>query len=213
MSKKKTHAFALSRRWRAVLTGLCLLGAVLLIGLDRGVLAGRWSRRGGVDRQASGRDSARYHAKTFTVVRVVDGDTLDIDAPDGGASTTGIRLLGIDAPETRGEDGSPAFFASEASACAQQLVDGASVTVYLDDGGDSRGKYGRLLAYLEMSDERFLNEVLLSEGCVYADLRFPHSYYQRYRQLEASARALGKGLWARVEREQWPGWRRRMQGD
>jgi micrococcal nuclease len=147
------------------------------------------------------------------VIRVIDGDTLDIDAPDGDAPATRIRLLGIDAPETQEAGGSPAFFASEALAHAQRMAEKVSVTVYLDEDGPSRGKYGRLLAYIEMPDGRFLNEVLVSEGCVYADLRFRHSYYQKYRQLESSARALGKGLWSTVSREQWPAWRQRMLGD
>ncbi|MHC4519983.1 MAG: thermonuclease family protein [Planctomycetota bacterium] len=189
------------------------MGTALLIGLDRGALTGRWTGGIGANQHVSGRDSARYHGKTFTVARIIDGDTLDIDAPDGDAPTTRIRLLGIDAPEARDSDGSPAYFASEAAAHARQLVDGANVTVYLDEGGDTRGKYGRLLAYLEMSDGRFLNEVLLSEGYVYADLRFRHGYYQRYRQLESSARSLRKGLWNTVSQEQWPAWRQRMEGD
>ena len=199
----------MSRRWRAILIGACLVGMGLLIGLDRGVLAGRGTGR--VER-TRGQDTVRYHGKTFTVVRVVDGDTLDIDVADGDAPTTRVRLLGIDAPETRSAEGTPAFFATEATARARTLVEGAEVTVYLNEGGDSRGKYGRLLAYLEMSDGRFVNEVLLSEGYVYADLRFRHGYYQRYQQLESGARALSKGLWSEVSPEQWPAWRQRMKG-
>lgn len=189
------------------------MGTALLISVDRGVLRARRAGPGATNPQTAGRDSARYHGKTFSVVRVVDGDTLDIDAPDGDAPATRIRLLGIDAPETRDNDGSPAYFASEATTYARRLVDGATVTVYLNEGGDSRGKYGRLLAYVEMADRRFLNEVLLSEGYVYADLRFRHGYYQRYRQLESSARALRKGLWNAVSQEQWPAWRQRMEAD
>jgi endonuclease YncB( thermonuclease family) len=189
------------------------MGSALLIALDRGVLASRARGPAAGGRQTARRDSARYHGKTFTVVHIVDGDTLDIDVADAGEATTRIRLLGIDAPETRGNEGAPAFFASEATAFVRTLVGGADVTVYLNEWGDSRGRYGRLLAYIEMSDGRFLNEVLISEGYVYADLRFRHSTYQRYRQLESSARALGKGLWAEVSREQWPAWRQRMRGN
>jgi len=87
------------------------------------------------------------------------------------------------------------------------------VTVYLDDRSASRDRYGRLLAYIELADGSFLNEDLLLEGYAYADLRFRHSYYQKYQQLEASARALRTGLWADVKAGQLPPWLQRMRPD
>ena len=59
-----------------------------------------------------------------------------------------------------------------------------------------------------MPNGQSLNELLLAEGYAYADLRFPHSYYYRYKQLEASARVLKKGLWASVTNKRLPSWRR-----
>jgi len=47
---------------------------------------------------------------------------------------------------------------------------------------------------------------LLIEGFAYADLRFRHSFYNKYPQLEASARRDTKGLWEKVTREQLPKW-------
>jgi endonuclease YncB( thermonuclease family) len=51
-----------------------------------------------------------------------------------------------------------------------------------------------------------LNEVLLTEGFAYADLRFRHSYYNKFKQLEAAARSREKGLWEAVTHEQLPEW-------
>jgi endonuclease YncB( thermonuclease family) len=51
-----------------------------------------------------------------------------------------------------------------------------------------------------------LNEVLLADGFAYADVRFRHSLYNRYKQLESAARGQKKGLWAKVRREQLPEW-------
>jgi micrococcal nuclease len=145
-------------------------------------------------------------------VKVIDGDTINVDMPDGTVPVTTVRLLGIDAPETAG--GSPAmYFASEATGYLRSLASGHEVTLYLDDEADSRGKYGRLLAYVALPDGRFLGEQLLLEGYAYADLRFRHGYYQRYEQLEAVARSLGKGLWREVSREQLPPWLQRMRQD
>ncbi|UCD53172.1 MAG: thermonuclease family protein [Phycisphaerales bacterium] len=152
-------------------------------------------------------DVTRYHGKAFIVLRVVDGDTLHIDAPDNGTSVTKVRLLGIDAPELGRMGESPTHFAREATDDARQRAEGLEVTVYLDETGCTRGKYGRLLAYVELPDGQFLNELLVSEGYAYADPRFPHSYLHRYQQLEGSARALKKGLWAEVTPEDMPSWR------
>ncbi len=63
-----------------------------------------------------------------------------------------------------------------------------------------------MLAYLELDDGTVLNEALLTEGYAYAYLRFKHSYFHKYGELEASARALRKGLWAEVTRDDLPDW-------
>jgi len=209
MTRTQPHVRALSRRLRAGLIGLSLIGAALLICLDRGVFAPYWSRRTTASRPATAQDTARYHGRRFAVTRVVDGDTLDINAPDTSGSSTRIRLLGIDAPELVHKGEPEMYFATEATDYARQLAQGVTVTIYLDADGPSRGKYGRLLAYVEMPDGQFLNELLVSDGYAYADSRFAHSYYHRYKQLEASARALKKGLWATITLEQMPSWRRR----
>jgi micrococcal nuclease len=159
-------------------------------------------------------DLARYDGRSFPVVRVVDGDTLHLGVADSTADVTKVRLIGVDAPEMGGGERETMYYAQEATAFAKRLALGQQVTIYLDQQAKSRDRYGRLLAYVQLSDGRFLNEELLSQGFAYADSRFKHGYYQKYRQLEASARALKEGLWARVKPEQMPMWRqKRMQTD
>lgn len=212
MTRAQPHVRAMSRRLRAGLIVLALLGTALLIWLDRGAVAPWPNRYAAPSEQSAAQDVARYHRKKFGVVRVIDGDTLHIDAPDHGAPTTKVRLLGIDAPEL-GHDGVPSMhFAPEAADYVRQRAKDLEVTVYLDETGRTRGTYGRLLAYLETPDGQFLNELLVSEGYAYADPRFPHSYLHRYQQLEGSARALKKGLWANVTPEDMPFWRRSSRG-
>ncbi|MBN1360940.1 MAG: thermonuclease family protein [Sedimentisphaerales bacterium] len=213
MSKTRRQPRALSRRMRTVLIVAGSLGMVLLVWLDRGVFTPVRLERSTSGQPDPAQDRARYHGRTFTVVRVVDGDTLHVNAPDGDSSMTKVRLLGIDAPETNDEERGQMYYAREATQFAQQLACGRSVTLYLDESGRSRGNYGRLLAYVELPDERILNDVLLLEGYAYADLRFRHSRYQRYQQLEATARSLQRGLWAQVKREQLPDWLQGMQPD
>lgn len=202
---------AISRRTRAVLIGLSLIGTALVVWLDRDAATGRQSRLPTAGSPSFAADSARYQGQKFPVVRVVDGDTLHLAAPDQGGATTKVRLLGVDTPEMGSNRSPRMYFAEEATAFAQRLALDQTVAVYLDERAGSRDRYGRLLAYLELPDGKFLNEELLSEGYAYADRRFRHSYYQKYLQLEASARSAGQGLWKDVTPEQMPPWLQEMQ--
>lgn len=213
MAKNREHKYAMSRRRRAILIGVGLVATALLVALDRGGSARQWTKASVPRRLAPRENVARYDGRSFTVVKILDGDTLEIDAPDAGAPTTRVRLLGIDAPEMGYADESAMYYARQATDRARQLAGGAEVTLYLQTEGPYRGKYGRLLAYVVLPDGRFLNEALVSAGCAYADLRFHHGYYQKYRQLEASARSLGMGLWHRADRDDLPAWLQRMDPD
>ena len=198
----------MSRRRRAGIMALCLLAALVLIALDRGLLSNLEPAEPKSREQQSANDLAKYHRRTFTVVNIVDGDTIDIDVPDGQYKHTRIRLWGIDTPETKNPQVGQMYFGPEAAEFAGQVTLGKEVRVYLDEGNRTRGKYGRLLAYVELPDGEFLNELLLEKGYAYADSRFRHSFYTKYKQLEAVGKAQQKGLWLNVTREQLPEWLR-----
>lgn len=213
MARRRKTRRVVSRRKRAVLIGLSLIGTALLVWLDRGFVAPRWPDLLTPGGQTNANDPARYDGRSFPVVRVVDGDTLHLGVADSTGNVTKVRLVGIDAPEMGWGNGQRMYFAEEATAFATQLALGKQVTVYLDPQAGSRDRYERLLAYIQLPDGRFLNEELLSEGFAYADLRFKHGYFQKYRQLEAGARSLKKGLWAHVKPEQTPAWRQKKLAD
>ena len=200
----------MSRRRRAGIIILCLLLVGVFVWLDHSPIRSKWRPQPKSDEQAKAYDFQKYHTKTFTVVNVVDGDTIDIDIPDESYEHTRIRLWGIDTPETKNPNVGVMYFGPEAAEFARKLVLGKPVTVYLDEGNNTRGKYGRLLAYVKLPNDGFLNEVLLTEGYAYADVRFRHSLYHKYKQLDASSRSLKKGLWEEVSREQLPEWLQRM---
>jgi micrococcal nuclease len=206
LARRRTSNRAISRRTRAVLVGLSLIGTALLVWLDRDITGPRWSGPSASRPQTFAIDAACYQGRKFRVARIVDGDTLHLAAPDQGHDTTKVRLLGIDAPEMGSGKNDRMYFAEEATAFAGRLARDKEVGVYLDERAGSRDRYGRLLAYIELPDGQFLNEELLSEGYVYADQRFRHSYYQKYLQLEAAARSQKRGLWKAVKPEQMPPW-------
>jgi micrococcal nuclease len=204
MSKKTTYAMSRQRR-SAILTLSVLLIAVL-VWLDHSTVEHKLQHRPKSEGQLRARDFEKYHGKIFAVVNVVDGDTIDIDIADGEYDHTRIRLWGIDTPETKNPKTGVMYFGPEAAEFTKKSALGKQVTVYLEEHR-TRDKYSRLLAYVKLPDERFLNEVLLSEGFAYADVRFRHSLYHKYKQLEAAARSQKKGLWLKVMPEQMPEWR------
>jgi micrococcal nuclease len=206
VARRRRSNRALSRRQRAILAGIGLIATAFLAWLDRYGLSLPGSGPAAPRQQTLATDMARYHGQSFEVVRVVDGDTLHLGAPDLGGDSTKVRLLGIDAPEMGTNKSERIYFSEEATAFAKRLALGKQVRVYLDERAGSRDRYQRLLAYIELPDGKFLNEELLSEGYVYADRRFRHSYSQKYLQLEAGAHSLGKGLWKNVTPEQMPPW-------
>jgi micrococcal nuclease len=201
--------YAMSKRMRNVVAVIITLTAATLCFLDHSCVSRSVTKSLQSAQQQDSSDLSKYHGKQFVVTKVVDGDTLDIDIPDGNYNHTRIRLLGIDTPETKDPRTGPMYFGKEASDFATKLAFGKQVTIFLDKDRKSRDKYHRLLAYIQLTDGTFLNEVLLNEGYAYAYLPFKHGLFNKYKQLESVARNQKKGLWANVTPEQMPKWRQK----
>jgi len=123
---------------------------------------------------------------TFTVARVIDGDTCVLENEER------VRYLGINAPE----QGDPYF--NEATQANSDLV--AGKVVRLEPKDPSRDKDDRLLAYVFVNGV-FVNEELLRLG--YAHIQRPLAAKYRDRLLKAQKAAWQEalGIWARaVER-------------
>ncbi|MGC9454955.1 MAG: thermonuclease family protein [Phycisphaerae bacterium] len=151
-------------------------------------------------------DEAKYHDQTFRVVKVIDGDTFDVDIPDGKYDTTRIRLWGVDTPEVHdpdNPDAPPEHFGPEASRFAKELLEGADVRLELVPSR-IRGIHGRLLAYVYLDDGRMLNRLLIEQGYGYADPRFDHPRKEEFRELQREAMRAGRGLWAEVTEAKLP---------
>jgi micrococcal nuclease len=155
----------------------------------------------------AGDDMTRYHGRTFRVTRVVDGDTLAVDAPDRGKPETVIRLWGVDTPEVHNA-GPPQHYGPEASAFAKRIAGNKVVRLELVPD-DTRGGYGRLLAYVYLPDGTMLNERLIAQGYGYAHTKYPHGLEDRFVRLERQARNKRLGLWRDVTFEDMPEWRQK----
>jgi micrococcal nuclease len=203
--------YAMSRRRRNFFAAVFILAASAVFVLDHSCVSRRPDKPAKTVALQNSADVQKYHAKRFTVVKAVDGDTIDIDIPDANFPHTRIRLWGVDTPETKDPRTGPMYFGKEAADFTAKVTLGKQVTIFLDNEKNSRDKYHRLLAYVQLPDGSFLNERLLSEGYAYADSRFKHSFYYKYKQLESLARKQKKGLWANVTPDQMPRWRQKQE--
>lgn len=130
---------------------------------------------------------------TAVVVKVVDGDTLDLDL---SGSTVRVRLLGIDTPETVDENRPVQCFGHEASSYLAQLLPRGS-TVRLERDVEARDRYGRLLAYLyRIDDGLFVNAALIEGGYATTLSIAPNTMRTRdFEVLRVQAQRDKRGLW------------------
>ena len=95
-----------------------------------------------------------YRAK---ILKVVDGDTVDVDIDLGfGIVLTDerVRIMGIDTPESRTRDKVEKKFGLAAKARLKQLLGKSSVlkTQINKNGEDMKGKFGRILGDFSVFD-------------------------------------------------------------
>lgn len=126
------------------------------------------------------------------VVRVVDGDTAEMELP--GGRTEGVRFIGVDTPESVAPGQPVECFGKEASRFTTRLLEGERVD--LEFGAERRDRYDRLLAYVYLGD-RFVNGELVRLGYARTLEIAPNTdYAARLSRLQQSAANAGLGLWA-----------------
>ncbi len=204
MNKKRIKHYAISKIQRRSIIAAILLLAVCSVWLDRRSTKGL--RQAILNKTSLATDRGKYHLNTFTVTKVVDGDTLDIDIPDAKYSTTRIRLLGVDTPETEHPRYGRMYFGPEAADFVTAIAMQKKVTVIIDRLSPTRDRYNRLLAYIKLADDKILNKEIIRNGFGYADLRFPHSDFRSYKDAMFQAVEQKTGLWKNVKKDQLPNW-------
>jgi micrococcal nuclease len=169
------------RRAGAAVLVVILVAIVLGDRLDSGQ-----DRSGGGAGEATGAGD-RVSAE---VLRVVDGDTIEVDF-DG--RTEDVRYIGVDTPESV-KPGSPVeCFGKQASEFNRELVEDEQVTLVFDR--ELRDAYGRLLAYVYVGRE-FVNAELVRRGFARTLEIAPNTARAgALSRLERSASIAGRGLW------------------
>ena len=106
------------------------------------------------------------------VLRVVDGDTVDVDIDLGFGivlSDERVRIMGIDTPESRTRDKVEKLFGKASKHRLESLLGEIAIlkTQINKDGEDMKGKFGRVLGDFVTEDGRMATEVMIDEGhCV-----------------------------------------------
>lgn len=109
-----------------------------------------------------------YDYKIKNVIKVVDGDTIDVDI-DLGMNTIRanerIRLAGIDTPESRTTDKLEKSLGLESKEYLKSKLKEAKKIVIKTELPDSTEKYGRMLGWLYLDDDTIsLNDHMIEDG-------------------------------------------------
>lgn len=108
-----------------------------------------------------------YEYRVKQVLRVVDGDTIDVDLDLGFniSYTQRVRLAGIDTPESRTTDKAEKALGLEVKKHLAELLKSSTQIVIRTEKPDSTEKYGRILGwiFLDGSSES-VNNALIADG-------------------------------------------------
>lgn len=109
----------------------------------------------------------RFHRRA-SVLRVVDGDTLDVDIDLGWSAwlEERLRLYGVDTPECRGPEREAGRYVTDV--VARLFPRGTPIvleSVEFNQSGNIRGKFGRTLGVVyRVADGLCLNQHLVDQG-------------------------------------------------
>lgn len=130
------------------------------------------------------------------VVKVVDGDTLDVVV---AGTVYRVRIIGVDTPETVDPNSPVMCYGAEATAFTKQLVNEANGQVLLEKDISETDRYDRLLRYvwLQKSDGlHMLNWELVNAGMAQVSTYPPDvKYVDQFLAAQQTAQANGVGLW------------------
>ena len=141
------------------------------------------------------RDSSQSATlNTYAVVKVIDGDTIEVRISE---ANTKVRLIGIDTPETVDPRKPVQCFGKEASKRASDILLGKEVVLEDDKTQGDKDKYDRLLRYVFLSDGTNVNKSLIQEGYAHEyTYDLPYKYQIEFKQAQNDARDGNRGLWA-----------------
>ena len=128
----------------------------------------------------------------YAVSRFVDGDTIVVSM--NGKDET-VRMIGVDTPETHRPNTPVQCYGPAAAAYTKNLIDHQEVRLEADPTNQNRDRYGRLLRYVYLPDDRLIEEEIIKNGYGFAYTLFPFTQKEQFVKLEAEAKTEYRGLW------------------
>lgn len=130
-----------------------------------------------------------------TVVRVIDGDTVDLKV---AGRVERLPVIGLNSPETVDARRPVECLGRDASDKAKALLPvGVRMELERDLSQGDRDRYGRLLRYIWVDGRNFA-KVMIEEGCGFEyTYSLPYKYQDAFQAAQRAARAGERGLWAR----------------
>ena len=101
------------------------------------------------------------------VLKVVDGDTIDVDIDLGFSISYSqrLRLAGIDTPESRTTDKFEKTLGLESKEYLKSKLKDSKFIIVKTEKPDSSEKYGRILGWVYVNgDAKSLNEQMIEDG-------------------------------------------------
>ncbi|MFM9431971.1 thermonuclease family protein [Arthrobacter sp. MP_2.3] len=130
----------------------------------------------------------------YLVESVVDGDTIRISC---NGTSTRVRLVGVNTPETVKEDSPVECGGPEASDYLHFRLDGGQVFLSTDPARGERDQYDRLLAYVWNADGALVNQSIVELGHGDAPgYGKDYAYKDTFDVAADNAEAEGLGMWA-----------------
>ena len=120
-------------------------------------------------------------------IRVIDGDTLLVKYNN---NVEKVRLIGVDAPETSNskqldwqikywkEDRTQLLNKGHQATTFVKQICASQATIYLEFDIQKRDRFGRLLAYVFLEDNTFLNQLLIEVNMGHIFFMLPNILYQ-----------------------------------
>ncbi len=135
--------------------------------------------------------------KVVTLVRAVDGDTIEVSPAVGGR--TEVRLIGIDTPEFASECGTQPL----AQAAENYTATYTGHKVALEFDVEKVDPYDRALSYVYLPNGSMLNELLVRSGYAQVATYPPNTRYEdRFLRAQEAASASARGIWGLSYQEQ-----------
>lgn len=143
---------------------------------------------------------------TADVIGIIDGDTIEVEWPNGTQSP--VRILGIDTPEIHTEVDTSEWAGIDNESWLRKCGDQASnftkrwisstVNLTFDEEEGKKGYYERYLAYVELQNGTDLGAELVKHGLARVYTEGDCAREDQYVEYEENAQAMNKGVWRRT---------------